>query len=474
MNAPERPNDAFDRRWRSQVVLKRDVFSTVERGRFVTPAGEVEAVLRRVDLVPWWSRPLARHFLRREARTLAVAGALGIAPPLLFADRERLIRGYLPGVAMRMAQPFGDRGYFKSARSALHALHRAGICHNDLAKQQNWLRGTDGKAYLLDFQLAAKPSRRHKAFRVAAYEDLRHLLKHKRHYVPDALTAAERRILARKSWVNRVWMATGKRVYYFVSRDLFGFVDAEGGGTRLVRDAPRIEAALMAHPQVRAVVIQHLPGRQSGTGLYAFVEALGVSDAELEALTVKAVGKDTAPEFLQCVDRLPRSATGQVRNDVLRMIATNQVDLIDALVAPDAERATIEPIVRARKNLYDIPAVTAALRAHPSSRDAIVFAIPDRIAGTALYGFVEAASDLDERTLREFIGRGSDAITPQYLQIVDTLPRRDDRSIRSDILQRIAINQVEDIHALVTSEAEREIVDRILNGRKNFRDRFVL
>ena len=32
-------------RWRSSVVLKRDVFSTVERGRFRTDGGEVDAVL---------------------------------------------------------------------------------------------------------------------------------------------------------------------------------------------------------------------------------------------------------------------------------------------------------------------------------------------------------------------------------------------------------------------------------------------
>ena len=44
-------------RWRSDVVLKRDVFSTVERGRFRMPEGEVDAVLRRTDEVPWWSWP---------------------------------------------------------------------------------------------------------------------------------------------------------------------------------------------------------------------------------------------------------------------------------------------------------------------------------------------------------------------------------------------------------------------------------
>ena len=92
--------------------------------------------------------------------------------------------------------------YFRSAKPALRRLHRAGICHNDLAKEQNWLRGSDGRAYLTDFQLAVCFKRRSRLFRIAAYEDLRHLLKHKRSYAPEALTPKERKILARKSLVT--------------------------------------------------------------------------------------------------------------------------------------------------------------------------------------------------------------------------------------------------------------------------------
>ena len=66
-----------------------------------------------------------------------------------------LVRGFIDGVALQMAKPHGDVAYFRSAKPALRKLHRAGICHNDLAKEQNWLRGSDGKAYLTDFQLAA-------------------------------------------------------------------------------------------------------------------------------------------------------------------------------------------------------------------------------------------------------------------------------------------------------------------------------
>ena len=55
-------------RWRTDVVLKRDVFSTVERGRFRGDSGEVEGVLRRLDQIPAWISPLAFHLFARERR----------------------------------------------------------------------------------------------------------------------------------------------------------------------------------------------------------------------------------------------------------------------------------------------------------------------------------------------------------------------------------------------------------------------
>lgn len=340
--------------WRSSVVLKRDVFSTVERGRFVGPNGEVDAVLRRIDTVPWWSRPLAKHFLEREVRALRVAGPLGIAPPLLHTGHDILIRGFIDGVALHLARPIGDRGYFQSARAALRALHGALICHNDLAKEQNWLCGTDGRAYLTDFQLAVRFARRNQLFRIAAYEDLRHLLKHKRSYVPDALTPTERRILARKSWPTRIWMATGKRVYFWITRGLIGFTDREGGGPRLVDDAPVIVARLKEHPRVRDAAVVAFPDRRAGTGLYAFVAAEPMLGEEaVREFIIAAIGKAKVPEHIQLVQALPHDGAGNVRAELLQLIAMNQVDLIAPLIRSDAERAIVEAIVNDRQNLRD-------------------------------------------------------------------------------------------------------------------------
>lgn len=353
MNAHESIPPELAGRWRPQVVLKRDVFSTIERGTFVTPQGEVDAVLRRLDGVPWWAYPLARHLFRRERNALGRAGALGIAPRLLYAGRSLLVRSFIDGVALHIAKPEGDLAYFRSAKAALRKLHRSGVCHNDLAKEQNWLRGADGHAYLTDFQLAASFGRRGKLFRVAAYEDLRHMLKHKRRYAPDALTPAERRVLARKSLPTRIWMATGKRVYYLVTRGLFRFVDREGGGPRLVNDAPAITSRLKSHPQVRDAAVVAFPDRRTGVGLYAFVEAPGASEQALTEFVAAAPDAVKAPERLQVVEALPRGTQGAVRNEILQLVAMNQIDLIEQLIASEAERVTVARIVADRRNLRD-------------------------------------------------------------------------------------------------------------------------
>jgi hypothetical protein len=228
----------------------------------------------------------------------------------------------------------------------LRKLHRAGVTHNDLAKEQNWLYA-DGRAYLTDFQLAFCFDRHTSAlFRIARYEDLRHLLKHKRRYAPEALTPAERRVLARKSLITRIWMATGKKVYYAITRGL-NVTDREGRGMRFIREAPEIAARLKTHPNVRDVAIVAFPDRRSGTGLYAFVEGSG-DDDELNAFLGSA-----APEHLQIVDALPRDAQGEVRSEILELVALNQLDLIGSLVKTDSERALVGRIVSGRRNLRD-------------------------------------------------------------------------------------------------------------------------
>jgi hypothetical protein len=335
------------------VLLKRDVFSTVERGRFRSDRGEVDAVLRRLDQVPWWSFVLARHLFARERKALTLAKGLDVGPELLWAGDRVLVRGFIDGVALHLAKPRGDLAYFRSAKAALRRLHRAGICHNDLAKEQNWLRGVDGRAYLTDFQLAACFKTRNRMFKIAAYEDLRHLLKHKRSYAPDALTPKERNILARKSLVARVWLMTGKKVYRAITRGLFNFTDREGGGRRLVNDAPVLLDLIRRNPEVRDTAIVAFADRRSGVGLYAFVEAdRATLEAQLRNELAAAKGPKP-PEHIQVVHALPRNADGKPRTEILQLVAMNQLDLIEPMMASETDRAFLKDILEQRKNLRD-------------------------------------------------------------------------------------------------------------------------
>jgi hypothetical protein len=355
MKLPDDDAAVLDARWSEGVLLKRDVFSTVERGRYRSETGEVDAVLRRLDEVPWWSFIPARHLFARERKALALAKGLNAGPELLWAGNRALVRGFIDGVALHLAKPHGDIAYFRSAKVALHRLHRAGICHNDLAKEQNWLVGRDGRAYVTDFQLAACFSNRSRLFRIAAYEDLRHLLKHKRSYAAGALTARERKILARKSLVASLWLMTGKKVYRAITRGLFNFTDREGGGRRLVNDAPRLIELIRRNPGVRDAAIVAFADRRAGVGLYAFVEAeadRSALEAQLRNELAAAKGPKP-PEHIQVVRALPRDAGGKTRSEILQLVAMNQLDLIEPMMRSNADRAFLKDIIEQRKNLRD-------------------------------------------------------------------------------------------------------------------------
>ncbi len=207
----------------SARTLKADLFGTV-----ILQDG---VVIRDTRSARWWTRPLARHLARREQRALAALAGVDGVPPLLAFDGQVLRRGWIAGEPMHVRRP-RDAAYYRAAHALLRRLHRRGVIHNDLAKEPNWLVTPHGLPALVDFQLALVRRRRGRLARALGHDDIRHLLKHKRTYLPERLTARERRILAKRSLISRVWMATGKRVYWFVTRKIFRWADREGVGDR--------------------------------------------------------------------------------------------------------------------------------------------------------------------------------------------------------------------------------------------------
>ena len=208
-------------------LLKKDLFGEV----WLQESATGSSILRDTRPARWWLRWFARLLLKREAAALAALDGIEGIPALLCCDRDQLTRSYLGGTPMQLGKPQA-RSYFVSAAQLLRRMHRANVVHNDLAKEPNLIVRDDGSAALIDFQLAWRSTGRGRLFRLAAREDHRHLLKHKRTYCADKLTERERGILARPSGLSRLWMGLFKPVYLFVTRRLIGWSDREGAGDR--------------------------------------------------------------------------------------------------------------------------------------------------------------------------------------------------------------------------------------------------
>ena len=210
------------------TTLKRDSFGVVT----VTSSPEGPVVTRDTGNAAWWAGLLARHLAHREAQALRALEHLdGGVPRLIEFDGIRLRRSFLVGRPMHEARP-DTRQYFKEALRLLCRVHRAGLVHNDLAKEPNWLQLEAGGPGIVDFQLSWVAKRRSALFRAMAREDLRHLLKHKRNYLPNALTTRQRALLASPTAMARVWASVVKPPYLFVTRRLLGWEERAGPAER--------------------------------------------------------------------------------------------------------------------------------------------------------------------------------------------------------------------------------------------------
>ena len=302
--------------------------------------------MRRIDSVPWWSMALAHLLFRRERRALAVAGKLGVAPPLLSAERRTLVRGWIDGVALHIAKPQGDAGYFRSAKVALRKLHCAGVTHNDLAKEQNWLYA-DGRAYVTDFQfascfpLAAAPSSASRATRICA--------------TCSSTSAATRPKRSRRRSAACWGARAGSRGFGWrparrsttSSRAASTRPTAKAAARVSSAKRPAIAERLRTHPQVRDVADRRLSRPPLGH------RPLCLRRGQRDDRELSDFLGSTGPEHLQIVDALPRNAQGEVRNEILQLVALNQLDLIASLVKTDSERALVAHIVSGRRNLRD-------------------------------------------------------------------------------------------------------------------------
>lgn len=333
-------------RFVAETVHKRDIFSETISGT-LDGIPDTPVVLRKLDTLPIYARPIAWALARKEIKGLRAVQGIEGCPTLLRVDKTGLLRSWTRGTPLHLAKPT-DPAWYRDARRLLREMRRKGVTHNDIAKPQNWLMTPDGRAAVIDFQLATVHRRRGTLFRTMAREDLRHLLKQKRAYAPHLLTRSEHAMLTSKALPARLWMATGKRAYNFITRRLMNWSDGEGTEDRVERDGPALRAALIAHPDVTDIALSTYALPAKGVGLYAFVETT------LDAATLATLAPAPMPEQIQPVTCLPRAADGSPRMDALHLIAANRLDELAELQKNDPTLTKfLAPIIKNRLNLTD-------------------------------------------------------------------------------------------------------------------------
>ncbi len=212
-----------------QATLKNDAFGGIEKGLFKTEEGVEVFAIKRIYSQKFFLRGISKLLAWNERRALKQLMPLHLPyfPTLLFTHKDYHIRGFLQGDAIYRRTEYLTPEYFKHCKELLRCMRRAGVANNDLAKEANWLIDeATGLPAITDFQLAWVFSSNSKLARVFAREDLRHLLKHQRKYA--TVGKMERRILAQKSGINRLWMGVAKPIYLFITRKLLGWKERTG------------------------------------------------------------------------------------------------------------------------------------------------------------------------------------------------------------------------------------------------------
>lgn len=218
---------APDPRMATGTCLKRGSLGDVRLVR----SGDETHIVRELNASRRGCRPLARYLARREARALVRLENIDGVPALIAIEPDRLVRTAFSGRPMHESSP-PSRDYFRRALHLLRRLHAAGVTHNDLAKEANWICRPEQQPAIVDFQLAVCFHRHGRMFRLLAREDLRHLLKHKARYQPDAISSRQRQMLERPSLPSRLLRSWFKPAYLFLTRRLLGWPERAGAAER--------------------------------------------------------------------------------------------------------------------------------------------------------------------------------------------------------------------------------------------------
>ncbi len=196
--------------YRLSQVLKHDFFAATAlyessnkslEPRIPTPQQIILKLNRQQHFLglplAWLGQMLCSHQISIIRRLNHVQGT----PRLLQRyGTTGFIYQYIPGRTLKENKEKLPDDFFDRLLKLLRQIHHAGIVYLDTNKQDNIILGSDGRPYLVDFQISLYvPNRLLLSHRLTSYlrntlqkADIYHLYKHKRKLAPELLTPDER------------------------------------------------------------------------------------------------------------------------------------------------------------------------------------------------------------------------------------------------------------------------------------------
>lgn len=215
------------KQWQLETVFKHDFFACT--GRYRNEQTKEQLVLKMSRLQSFLGIPCAwiGRFLRnREIGVLKQLQDLEQTPQIIKPfGRNGLVYRYIEGCSLDEKPQLPDE-FFTLLEELLTTIHQRHICYMDLNKRGNILIGSDGRPYIIDFQISLfLPAKWCNSLRALFQrEDLYHLLKHKRKLRPDLMTSDEKISAKQPSMVIRIHRAVAgpfQKIRRFILRMLY-------------------------------------------------------------------------------------------------------------------------------------------------------------------------------------------------------------------------------------------------------------
>lgn len=190
---------------RARNWSKADVFGGEREG--------VRFVVKDFKRAPWWFKPFARSFLKREWKALReLEGLSGVPRALAMPDADAIVIEHAPGVQMqKMQSRTVPRESLERLIELVQEVHTRGVTHGDL-HQQNVLIDEQGGICLIDWATAHIWKRSHGGRSRLQEEfcalDRRALAKIKVHHGHDLVTDEDLRLL--REGASRAYRAVKK------------------------------------------------------------------------------------------------------------------------------------------------------------------------------------------------------------------------------------------------------------------------